>query len=294
MMHRCFLSFVLALSVLQASADANELEAYFEYETRKLEERCLVDIRSAEDWREHRGRYRSQLQEMLGLSPWPERTELKAEVTRTERYEGFSVENVHFQSLPGLYVTGNLFLPEETSRPVPAILYACGHGRVVEDGVSLGNKVHYQRHPAWFARHGYACLAIDTIQLGEIESLHHGTYREGMWWWNNRGYTPAGVEAWNGIRALDYLVSRPEVDGERLGMTGRSGGGIYTWWVGALDERVKVAVPVAGITSLRNHVVDGCVEGHCDCMYHIKHLSLGFRPDRGAHGSETTVDRQYG
>lgn len=52
-------------------------------------------------------------------------------------------------------------------------------------------------------------------------------------------------------------------------MTGRSGGGIYTWWVGALDHRVKVAVPVAGITSLRNHVVEGCVEGHCDCMYQI-------------------------
>lgn len=90
-----------------------------------------------------------------------------------------------------------------------------------------------------------------------------------MWWWNARGYTSAGVEAWNCIRALDYLQSRPEVDAERIGVTGRSGGGAYSWWIAALDDRIKVAVPVAGITSLKNHVVDGCVEGHCDCMYQV-------------------------
>jgi hypothetical protein len=90
-----------------------------------------------------------------------------------------------------------------------------------------------------------------------------------MWWWNSRGYTPAGVEAWNSIRALDYLETRPEVDTERMGVTGRSGGGAYSWWVAALDERVKVAAPVAGITDLRDHVVDGVVEGHCDCMYFV-------------------------
>jgi hypothetical protein len=90
-----------------------------------------------------------------------------------------------------------------------------------------------------------------------------------MWWWNNRGYTPAGVEAWNCVRSLDYLQSRREVDGERLGVTGRSGGGAYSWWIAAIDDRIKAAVPVAGITSLKNHVVDGCVEGHCDCMFMV-------------------------
>ena len=85
----------------------------------------------------------------------------------------------------------------------------------------------------------------------------------------NRGYTPAGVEAWNCIRALDYLETRPEVDPKRLGVTGRSGGGAYSWWIAAIDERIKAAVPVAGITDLQNHVVDGCVEGHCDCMYMV-------------------------
>jgi len=105
--------------------------------------------------------------------------------------------------------------------------------------------------------------------LGEIEGLHHGTYRERMWWWNSRGYTPAGVEAWNSIRALDYLATRPEVDANRFGVTGRSGGGAYSWWLAALDDRVKVAAPVAGITDLHNHIVDGVVEGHCDCMFTV-------------------------
>ncbi|MFH1269065.1 MAG: prolyl oligopeptidase family serine peptidase, partial [Planctomycetota bacterium] len=138
-----------------------------------------------------------------------------------------------------------------------------------KDGVSYGNKVHYQHHGSWFARHGYVCLTIDSLQLGEIEATHHGTYRYKMWWWNNRGYTPAGVEAWNCVRAIDYLQGRKEVDPERIGVTGRSGGGVYSWWIAAIDERVKAAVPVAGITDLENHVVDGCVEGHCDCMFMV-------------------------
>ncbi|SVB98321.1 uncharacterized protein METZ01_LOCUS251175, partial [marine metagenome] len=175
-------------------------------------------------------------------------------------------------------VTGNLYLPKERkpNEKFPAILYVCGHGRVKKDGVSYGNKVHYHHHGSWFARHGYVCLTIDTIQLGEIEGLHHGIYSKNMWWWASRGYTPAGVEAWNGIRGIDYLQSRPEVDGERIGVTGRSGGGAYSWWVAALDERVKAAVPVAGITSMRNHVVDGCVEGHCDCMYQVNSQGWDF------------------
>jgi hypothetical protein len=61
----------------------------------------------------------------------------------------------------------------------------------------------------------------------------------------------------------------PEVDPERLGVTGRSGGGAYSWWIAAIDDRIRAAVPVAGITDLENHVVDGCVEGHCDCMYMV-------------------------
>lgn len=250
-------------------ANDAELSRYFAAETAKLASACLAELPTADEWPEAKAKYRQQLLEMLGLDPWPEKTDLQVQLGGIAEHDEFIVRNLHFQSRPGLYVTANLYVPREIPEPLPAILYVCGHGRVEVDGVSLGNKVHYQHHPAWFARNGYVCLAIDTLQLGEIEGIHHGTYREGMWWWLNRGYTPAGVEAWNCVRALDLLQSLPEVDGERLGVTGRSGGGAYSWWIAAIDDRIKCAVPVAGITDLQNHVVDGCVEGHCDCMFMV-------------------------
>lgn len=260
----------LGFAVEPAVGDGDRLaQIYFADQTAEITNQTFADINSLEDWTSRRDQYQDQLLEMLGLSPFPKRTPLNARITGSVENDGVIAERIHFQSSPGLYVTGNFYRPVKQDTPLPAILYVCGHGRVKRDGVSLGNKTHYQHHGAWFARNGYVCLTIDTIQLGEIEGIHHGTYREKMWWWNNRGYTPAGVEAWNCVRALDYLQSRDEVDGDRIGVTGRSGGGAYSWWVAAIDERIKVAVPVAGITSLQNHVVDGCVEGHCDCMYMV-------------------------
>lgn len=240
---------------------------YFRHETARLRDACLADVESLSDWQQNREVFRRQLLEMLGLDPLPQHTPLKATVTGTIERAGIVVEKLHFQSQPGLYVTANLYRPEKCPEPLPAILYVCGHGGVKIDAVSYGNKCHYQHHGIWLARHGYVCLVIDSLQLGEIEGIHHGTYRYDMWWWNNRGYTPAGVEAWNCIRALDYLQSRPDVDPERLGVTGRSGGGAYSWWISAIDDRIKAAVPVAGITDLEDHVLGGCVEGHCDCMF---------------------------
>lgn len=245
------------------------LAAYFQAETARLASRCLAEVRTAADWARLRSRYREQLFEMLGLWPLPPRGDLRPVITGRLDHERFTVEKLHFQSLPGLYVTANLYVPKPLAEPAPTILYLCGHSPVVSNNISYGNKVAYQHHGIWFAQHGYVCLVLDTLQLGEIQGLHHGTYREGLWWWNARGYTPAGVEAWNCLRALDYLCTRPEVDTNRFGVTGRSGGGAYSWWTAALDDRVRVAAPVAGITDLQNHVVDGTVEGHCDCMFTV-------------------------
>jgi len=245
--------FAVDWSVIGPSAADKELGEYFRAETAMLRERCLAEVKDVNDWKARREVYRTQLLEMLGLDPLPEKTDLKAVVTGKVEHDEFTVEKIYFQ-LKG---------------PAPAILYVCGHGGVKKNGVSYGNKVRYQHHAAWFARNGYVCMVIDSLQLGEIEAIHHGTYRYKMWWWNCRGYSPAGVEAWNCIRALDYLETREEVDKERFGVTGRSGGGAYSWWISTIDERIKAAVPVAGIADLENHVVDGCVEGHCDCMYFV-------------------------
>lgn len=255
--------------LIGTSAADQRLSDYFADQTQRLSSRSLKNINDLKTWEKKRVDYRGQLFEMLGLSPLPPKTDLKPVITNSRTSDGFIVENITFQSRPGLYVTGNLYRPLKQEGKVPAILYVCGHGGVKKNGIIYGNKVHYQHHGEWFARNGYVCLTLDTLQLGEIEGLHHGTFHKGMWWWLSRGYTPAGVEAWNCIRALDYLQTRPEVDGEKMGVTGRSGGGAYSWWIAALDERIKAAVPVAGITTLKNHVVDGVIEGHCDCMFMV-------------------------
>ena len=252
---------------------------YFKSQADEIAAESLNEIKTIEDWGARKDIYRKQMHEMLGLDPMPERTPLKAVVTGKIDHPEFEVWKLHFQSKPKLYVTANLYVPKSIKKPAPTILYVCGHGAVKKSGISYGNKVHYQHHGVWFARNGYVCLIIDTLQLGEIEGIHHGTYNHNMWWWNSRGYSSASVEAWNCIRALDYLETLDFVDKERFGVTGRSGGGAYSWWISVLDERIKVSAPVAGITSLKNHVyagypnsgrlAHGVVEGHCDCMFQV-------------------------
>jgi dienelactone hydrolase len=261
------------------------LDAYLRDQVKRIDAERLNDLTTKEAWEKKRPELRRQFLDMMGLWPLPPKTDLKATVTGTVEGDGYTVEKLHFQSMPGLYVTANLYLPKvsrererpEAAKKHPTILYVCGHGNVVEKGVSFGSKVSYQYHPAWFARHGYVCLILDTLQLGEIQGLHHGTYREGMWWWHARGYTPGGVELWNAIRALDYLETRPEVDAKKIGLTGRSGGGASSWWVAAADDRPQAIVPVAGIADLHAHVCEGAVPrlakgviaGHCDCMFMV-------------------------
>jgi hypothetical protein len=141
------------------------------------------------------------------------------------------------------------------------VLYVCGHGD--------NQKVWYQAHPRRFAELGFVCLIAETIQLGEVKGHHHGCYREGWFHWYSRGYSPAQIEALNGIRALDLLAQRPDVDAARLGVTGTSGGGASSWWIAAADERIRVAAPSCATSTLRAHVGDRLLDDHCDCMWWI-------------------------
>jgi hypothetical protein len=245
------------------------LADYFRDETLALSARCLADINTLDDWTNRRAEYRRQLQEMLGLWPMPPRTDLQPVVTGKITNADFTVEKIYFQASPKLYVTANLYLPTNLDRPVPAILYECGHWSFKTNGISYGNKAVYQSDGAWYARNGYVCLVLDTVLAGEIQGVHTGTRDHGLWWWNSRGYTPAGIEAWFGIRALDYLCTRPEVDTNRFGITGHSGGGAYSWTITALDDRIKVAAPLAGMADVQSHMLDGVIDSHCDCNFFV-------------------------
>jgi len=241
------------------------IQAYLARETAKLAAGYAEDVKSLAAWEQKRPEYLEQYYYMLGLSPRPERTPLEPKVTDTLKGEGYEIDLMHYQSRPGLYVTGNLYRPAVVKAGVklPAVFYVCGHSQRGRDG----NKVAYQSHGLWFARHGYICLVVDSLQLGEIAAIHHGTYNLNRWWWHSRGYTPAGVEAWNGVRGIDYLCSRADVDHHRIAVTGISGGGAATFWVAAADERVRVAVPVSGMADLESYVPNRVINGHCDCMF---------------------------
>ncbi|HUT12100.1 MAG TPA: prolyl oligopeptidase family serine peptidase [Thermoguttaceae bacterium] len=241
------------------------IQRYLARETDKIHASFLQGVESLEAWQALRPRYRDEYFHMLGLMPMPPKTPLVPTITGTLEGDGYAVDMIHYQSRPKLYVTGNLYRPAkvEPGERLPAVFYVCGHSNRGRNG----NKTAYQSHGIWFARHGYICLVVDSLQLGEIGAVHHGTYREGRWWWHSRGYTPAGVECLNGIRGIDYLAGRPDVDPERIAVTGISGGGAATFWIAAADERVRVAVPVSGMADLPSYVTNRVINGHCDCMF---------------------------
>ena len=241
------------------------IQDYLARETRKIHDGFAQDLKSREEWQKARSRYKDEYFYMLGLVPMPEKTPLEAKVTGTLQGDGFAVDMLHYQSRPHLYVTGNLYRPAgaKEGERMPAVLYVCGHSGMGRNG----NKTAYQSHGIWLARHGYVCLVLDSLQLGEIAGIHHGTYRENRWWWLSRGYTPAGVECLNGVRGIDYLAGRPDVDPDRIAVTGISGGGAATFWIAAAAERVRAAVPVSGMADLESYVSNRVINGHCDCMF---------------------------
>ena len=142
------------------------IQAYLARETEKIESPWLQNVKSQADWEKLRPKYVEEYFYMLGLSPLPPKTPLAATVTGTLQGDGYVVEMLHYQSRPRLYVTGNLYRPAKVKpgERLPAVFYVCGHSGQGRNG----NKTAYQSHGIWFARHGYVCLVVDSLQLGEI------------------------------------------------------------------------------------------------------------------------------
>ena len=256
--------------------ESNNIRNYLVQAAHDITEHSGKDINSATEWARIRPERYSELIEMLSLQDMPltgERPPLNVRVTGTIRRDGYRIEKLYYESLPGLYVPANLYIPDDIKERVPAIIYVCGHSHT--------QKVHYQTHPAKFARLGFVCLIVETIQYGEVRGEHWGCYARGWFNWYSRGYTPAGVEVWNGIRGFDLLAERPEVDTDNIGVTGISGGGAISWFLAAADSRIKAAAPVCGASTLEAQILTRTIDGHCDCMMHINTFQRDFR-DIGA------------
>ena len=152
--------------------------------------------------------------------------------------DGYVVENIAIRSFPGFYVTGNLYSPANPKAKNPAILNPHGHAtdkRVKED---------VQKRCAAFARMGAIAFAYDMVGYAESTQVNH------------KMPIAALLQAWNSTRVLEYLLSRPDVDPEMIGMTGGSGGGTQTFVLAAIDDRIAVSAPVVQVSA---HFFGGCV-----------------------------------
>jgi len=190
------------------------------------------------------------------FGPLPEKTPLNPRVTARVERDVYTIENVIFESRPNFPVTGNLYLPKNRRGPTPAVVGLCGHAL---NGKAGGT---YQSFAQGLARLGYIVFIIDPIGQGErfqyvdtdLKPLEGGNVREHLYVGNPQflvGEFFGTWQAWDGIRAFDYLLTRPEVDGQRIMVTGNSGGGTVTTWLCALEPRLLAAAPSCFINTFR-------------------------------------------
>ncbi len=204
-------------------------------------------IHTAADMQQRNRFVREKLREMLG--GFPERNPLNPVVTRTQQRRGYRVENVMFQSRPNFWVTGNLYIPDSGPGPFPGIISPCGHYELARIEPS------YQYLYYDLVNNGFVVLAYDPIGQGERrEFWNPETKRDeigGPVTWEHDmcghllfllGENLTEYRIWDGMRAIDYLETRPEVDAKRIGCTGHSGGGTLTLYISSVDERVQCAV----------------------------------------------------
>ena len=209
------------------------------------------EFTSLPDWNRRAAQIRELILASAGLLPMPERTPLNPNVFGDIKHPDYIVSKVYFESLPGFFVTGNLYRPVGDG-PFPAILSPHGHwayGRLENSAVASvpGRAIN-------LARQGFVVFTYDMIGYNDSRQLEHrlfGGSREKLW-----GLSMAGLQLWNGIRSLDFLESLPYVRRGSIGATGASGGGTQVFLLAAVDQRVAVAAPVNMISL---HMQGGCL-----------------------------------
>jgi dienelactone hydrolase len=201
------------------------------------------EYRSKEEWLARADHLRKQILFSAGLWPMPEKTPLKPVIFGKVDRGDHTIEKVYFESLPGYYVTGNLYRPKNATGKLPGVLTPHGHwtyGRFENSELNSG-----PGRAANFARQGYVAFNYDMVGFGDNTAIshrfadHNVTRREALW-----NVTMLGLQLWNSMRSVDFLLSLPEVDPERIACTGESGGGTQTFLLMATDERIKMAAPV--------------------------------------------------
>jgi hypothetical protein len=260
---RAFAFFCLS-ALLQAAAQVANNESSVMKQTQPKNTdtpRTFPTITTRAQWEERARNIRQQILVSCGLWPMPQKCPLDAHVSGRIERDGYSVEKVYFQSLPGFYVAGNLYRPLGQGKgPFPAVLNPHGHwefGRMTDakDGSIPARCIS-------FARQGLLAFSYDMVGYNDthfadtstnmsFSDVHHmfATNETDMLW----SISLMGLQTWNSIRALDFLESLPDADRHRLACTGESGGGTQTFMLGAVDDRLAAQAPVVMVS----HIMQG-------------------------------------
>ncbi len=266
-MKKIVLSFSLLVLLIGCKSPKDEPPvlrqgAYYTEEQGKAELEKLESIYSDKAaWEERRQMLRREILKGMNLDPLPERTPLNAEIGPKRIKDGYSVENVAFESLPGFFVCGNLYRPLDDSQEHPGIL--CPHGHF--DGDSLGAYGRFrpdmQFRCATLARMGAVVFSYSMFAWGgesiwqlDTTAVIEQPLTENIWKHHDTAFALT-LQTWNSIRALDFLQELPDVDPGRIAVTGASGGGTQTFLLAAVDDRVSVSVPVVMVSC---HFFGGC------------------------------------
>ena len=242
-----------------ATREGPSITPYLKYQTEMAwsqddqRRKTWAGIRTEQDLLRVQREIEAHLLAMLGGLP-TERTPLRPQITGTIQMDGFRIEKLIFESLPGVYVTALVYVPEDGNKTHPGILVPVGH--------ATNGKIHYQALCQHLVKRGYVVICWDPPGQGERSQFWDA--KAGKSRYNlicaehavlgNLAYLAgtnlARWEVWDGIRAVDYLLTRPDVDRERINITGTSGGGFQAAHIAALDRRIKVAAPSCYITAL--------------------------------------------
>ena len=217
-----------------------------------------ADPAASRDWEAAKDDLAVALREAIGLEPWPEKTPLEAQVTGRAEREGYTIENVVFQSFPGFYVTANVYVPADAARPLPAVVVTAGHA--MEEGK---NYDVYRSAQLGLVRQGFLVLAYDPLGQGErkLPGYSHTVSYPAML----VGHTNLRYMLWDSVRALDYLLTRPDVDPERIGIAGNSGGGLNTMYAMPVEPRFAAGASFCCLCSFEAWIKDG--GNHCICNH---------------------------
>ena len=236
------------------------VQEYFVQRVRAIEQtgnQRRVQLKTKADAEAYIREVRAKIQQCFG--PWPEKTPLNPRITGVVERDAYNVEKLIFESRPGFLVTANLYVPKGRSFPLPAVVGSCGHS---DNGKA---SELYQSFAQGLARLGYVVLLYDPLGQGERlqyvdEKLQPrvgvGT-REHLYAGNQQflvGEFVGSWRAWDGMRALDYLLTRDEVDPRHLGVTGNSGGGTMTTWLCGVEPRWTMAAPSCFVTTFRRNL----------------------------------------